>query len=196
MARIVASEVVFRRYLTIESRAVEFAAPAATRVEFDVAGHPDAEWSAVYVVPVHIKQQPPRVTLIREYHQGPGRFMLGCVAGAFSRRKHDTLEGCARAELSEEARLKGGTLHALMGGRALPELKWSGNSIYPFLCLDPEEDPAPLGEEPVCLDTHPVALREASRLMDEAPGLRSEGRGGGRPDAGGRCSPRLAGSVR
>lgn len=50
----------------------------------------------------------------------------------------------ARAEMSEEALLAGGTIVPLMeGGATLVEVKWGMNRFAPFLILDPHPDPHP-----------------------------------------------------
>lgn len=75
--------------------------------EFDVIGHPRANFHFCVVFPYH---PPPQgndwrqgeVTLIKEYAQGPNQMVYGLPAGSFHVGKHESLEDCARAELSEE----------------------------------------------------------------------------------------------
>lgn len=53
--------------------------------------------------------------------------MVWCLpTGAYDPRKHADYEGCARAEMSEEAQLEGGTWVPLMpeGHPGIPEVKW------------------------------------------------------------------------
>lgn len=144
--RIASRRTVYSGYVSVEERVVEFGEGGRLgRHAFDVAGHPNADWTAVYVVPW--EKATKSVTLVREFHQGPGRLMLGCVAGAFDRNKHGSLEEACRAEMSEEARLCGGELHRLVDADSVPELKWSGNAIVPFICVDPVPDISPKGDE-------------------------------------------------
>jgi hypothetical protein len=53
--------------------------------------------------------------------------MVWCLpTGAYDPRKHADYQGCARAEMSEEAQLAGGTWVPLMpeGHPGIPEVKW------------------------------------------------------------------------
>lgn len=43
-----------------------------------------------------------KVTLIREYCQGPDAVCYNLPTGGFDSAKHSSIEDCARAELSEE----------------------------------------------------------------------------------------------
>ena len=58
---------------------------------------------------------------------------------------HKTLEGAARAELSEEAHLAGGELHLLLDDcpEGIAEVKWCRNRFTPFIVLGPEKDENP-----------------------------------------------------
>ena len=165
--RVVETERRYAGYVTVERRTVELD-PDGPTVAFDVAGHPGAGWTAVYVVPWHTSPDgDDSVTLVSEYHQGAGRRMLGCVAGAFDPARHGDAEGAARAEMSEEARLAGGLMVPLMhSGARLPELKWSGNAVHPLLCLDPAPDPSPGAPDPEELGLTPVRVP-----VRELPGL-------------------------
>lgn len=58
--------------------------------------------------------------------QGPHRMVWCLPTGAYDPRKHASFRDCAAAELSEEARLAGGTWVPLMreGHPGIPEVKW------------------------------------------------------------------------
>jgi 8-oxo-dGTP pyrophosphatase MutT (NUDIX family) len=88
-------------------------------------------------------------------------------AGAVDGAKHGSLEDAARAELSEECGLRGGTLIRLLPDThpGLLETKWCRNRFTPFLVLDPECDKAPgqRDAEEAVLTSHRVPLRQ---LMD------------------------------
>lgn len=85
----------------------------------------------------------PQVTLLREHCQGPNAMMFVLPTGGFDPRRHGDREACARAELSEEARLAGGAWQRLLppGHAGLAEVKWSPNRFTPFLCIGPEARP-------------------------------------------------------
>ncbi len=85
----------------------------------------------------------PQVTLLREHCQGPNAMMFVLPTGGFDPRRHGDREACARAELSEEARLAGGAWQRLLppGHAGLAEVKWSPNRFTPFLCTGPEARP-------------------------------------------------------
>ena len=154
----------YRRYLAVYDRVVRFPTrgaeggegcgeggerrgamgPTGREVAFDVVGHPpDFRYAAV--LPFHRAPGGGEVTLVREWCQGPNRWMFGLPTGCFDAARHASLEACARAELSEEAALRGGTWHALLppGHTGLPEIKWGLNCMHPFLAIDPERDPSP-----------------------------------------------------
>eukprot|EP00325_Prymnesiales_sp_UTEX-LB-985_P003493 CAMPEP_0174705598 /NCGR_PEP_ID=MMETSP1094-20130205/8771_1 /TAXON_ID=156173 /ORGANISM="Chrysochromulina brevifilum, Strain UTEX LB 985" /LENGTH=139 /DNA_ID=CAMNT_0015903793 /DNA_START=164 /DNA_END=583 /DNA_ORIENTATION=- len=65
--------------------------------------------------------------------------------GGFEASKHTSMLHAAKAELSEEAGLCGGTWHALLpeGHPGILEAKWCRNRFTPFLCIDPEVDTQP-----------------------------------------------------
>lgn len=84
--------------------------------------------------------QPPslkhtQVTLVREYAQGPHSVMFSLPCGAFDPEKHDTIEDCARAELSEEVRAPGhgrpACLLARVSRTSLQHRLWEGATHLP-----------------------------------------------------------------
>ncbi|EFN58472.1 hypothetical protein CHLNCDRAFT_140491 [Chlorella variabilis] len=111
--------------------------------EFDVAGHPQAEFHYAVVFPYH--RQDNTVTLVREYAQGLNSMVWCLPTGAYDPRKHASYEACARAELSEEAHLAGGAWVSLMpdGHPGIPEVKWCRNRFHAYLVLDPQPDAQP-----------------------------------------------------
>jgi hypothetical protein len=53
-------------------------------------------------------------TVLLEYQQGINQIKYTLTAGAFDRKKHQTIVDTAKAELSEEANLKGGRMISLL----------------------------------------------------------------------------------
>lgn len=82
---------------------------------------------------------------MREYAQGPNELVFCLPTGSFDPKKHKDLEDCAKAELSEEALLRGGSMERLLGEEApgVPEVKWCANRFTPFICISPQPDEAP-----------------------------------------------------
>ena len=155
---------------------------------FDVVGHPQSRYAFAVTLPFHsatsdrpgeacrseelISHQsmpdaavpPAQVTLLREYCQGPNCMLYVLPTGGFDPRKHKSLQECAAAEMSEEARgccwsgcascssrwlssiistqakLRGGTWVPLLqqGHAGIAEVKWCANRFQPFLCIDPQ----------------------------------------------------------
>eukprot|EP00889_Picochlorum_renovo_P007187 jgi/Picre1/34217/NNA_001691.t1 len=153
---------VYNRYMTVYNRRVQFPSHSAGGVntsscledppvhEFDVVGHPKASFHFCISFPYH----PPangghwsegEVTMIREYAQGPNEMVYGLPAGSFHEESHKTLEGCAMAELSEEAHLCGGKMYRLLDETCpgIAEVKWCRNRFTPFIVYDPQTDEAP-----------------------------------------------------
>lgn len=158
---IVSEERIFSRYLTVFQRDVRY--PDGRIVSFDVIGNERSDFKSVFVFPFNTRSK--TVTLIREYAPGPHMESLGFVAGMFERTKHTSLEQAARAELSEEARLKDGQLVALTGGMAAD--KYSRNEFFYFLALDCEHDERPgvRDEEEWISVVRDVGLDEVGRLV-------------------------------
>ena len=98
--------ILFRRYQTVWERNVRF--PDGKRISFDVLGNERSNFKSVFVFPFDTLEN--SVTLIREYSPGVNAEQMSFVAGMFEKDKHGSLEEAARAELSEEANLKGGKL--------------------------------------------------------------------------------------
>lgn len=160
---ITSETVSYERYMTVYNRRVAFPRHKAggevhadgsverESHEFDVVGHPKANFHFCIAFPYH----PPRdknahwsegeVTLIREYAQGPNAMVLGLPAGSFHVESHKTLEGCVRAELSEEAHLCGGSVYKLLEDDCpgIAEVKWCCNRFTPFIAFDPQTDANP-----------------------------------------------------
>lgn len=113
--------------------------PNGRVVSFDVLGNERSDFKSVFIFPFDTVTQ--TVTLIREYSPGRNKEQLSLVAGMFEASKHSTLEDAARAELSEEARLKGGTLIPLSAGIASD--KYSLNQFFYFLAVDCVPDLTP-----------------------------------------------------
>lgn len=149
---VIDEEVKFQRYLTLYNRRVKFPPtpthPEPTVHEFDIIGHPKANFHFAIAFPFHPAAsgdwRDGQVTLLREYAQGTNEMVYGFPAGAFDPRKHSSYEECARAELSEEAYLTAGRLVRLLeDGVAVPEVKWCRNRFTPFLALDLQPDDQP-----------------------------------------------------
>ena len=105
---------VYDGYLAVYRKAVHISSPHTNQdhgtYDFDVVGHPRANFSAVVVVPFHsgTAVEEPSITLVREWMWGPDRYMYGPPAGAFDAKKHRDRQDTAMAELREEAQLQGG----------------------------------------------------------------------------------------
>jgi hypothetical protein len=143
---IVSEDVKFTRYLTLYNRSVQF--PDGQVHDFDVIGHPRANFHFCVTFPFHPapsgKWQDGEVTLVREFCQGISGLAYCLPTGAFDPKKHSTYEDCAKAELSEEALLKGGSLLKLLEeGVGVPEVKWCRNTFTPFIAIDPVVDDQP-----------------------------------------------------
>jgi hypothetical protein len=179
-------EVAYGRYMTVYNRRVAFpprpsepvcADPAKKEIhEFDVVGHPNANFHFCITFPYH----PPadknahwsegEVTLIREYAQGPNALVYGLPAGSYHVEAHGSLEGCARAELSEEAHLCGGAIHRLLDETTCPEgiaeVKWCRNRFTPFIVVDPEKDESPGGrDKEEFIEVERVSIREVKKML-------------------------------
>lgn len=153
--KIVSENVAYHRYVTVFDRKVEFPAHPTDRGRnreqpeihsFDVVGHPSSRFTYVTIMAMKFSEPEPQVTLVHEFCQGPGAPFYNVPMGAVCSEKHGgSLEAAVRAELSEEAHLRGGELVRLLDSpNAMPELKWSVNRFQPFLVINPEADPTPL----------------------------------------------------
>ncbi len=112
--RIESEREVFRRHQTVWERNVRF--PDGKLVSFDVLGNDRGDFQSVFVFP--FDSAAGTVTALKEYSPGVNDVQLSFVAGMFESEKHGSLEEAARAELSEEAHLKGGKLIPLSRNRA------------------------------------------------------------------------------
>jgi len=119
---VLTEDVVHQRYLTVYNRRVKFShteeeassnnLPEAKVLDFDIVGHPKANFSFAVALPYHTKSA--TVTVLREYAQGPNAIMYCLPTGAFDPNRHKDLQACAQSELSEEAMLAGGEWHQLV----------------------------------------------------------------------------------
>lgn len=128
--------VLWRRYATIYERSVRY--PDGRLVSFDVSKSGSGD--SVFIFPFNTRTN--EVTLLREYAPGDHSFSAGFVAGMYEPDKHNTLEGAAWAELSEEAQLAGGQLIPL-NRHAVQADKYSSNRFHYFLSLDANKDESP-----------------------------------------------------
>ncbi|GBF98548.1 hypothetical protein Rsub_11878 [Raphidocelis subcapitata] len=167
-------EILHKRYLTLYNRRVRFTAPGhdvSRDVNFDVVGHPQSAFRFAVTFPFHPyrDRKGGEVTVIREYAQGPNSLMYCLPTGGFDPRKHTDLEACAKAELSEEAWLKGGRWLPLLAPDhpGLAEVKWCVNRFRPFLVVDPvaDADPGSRDLEEVTLEVLRMPLEEFRALM-------------------------------
>jgi hypothetical protein len=150
---IIGEEKAYCRYLTVFDRKIRFSSPSQTdkitnrELHYDVVGHPRSEFKFATVLPFQSAKPgvEASVTLVHEYCQGPNNMGYSVPTGCYEPYKHASIEECARAELSEEAFLKGGEWIRLISPEhpGIPEVKWCANRFVPFLVIDPEEDPHP-----------------------------------------------------
>ena len=134
----------YKRFLQVEERVVVY--PDGREASFDIVGHPKNNYAFVVVFAYHCATR--SVTLLREFVQAAppdGATALMLPTGGFDPRRHGSLLGAAKAELSEEAHLCGGEWHALLpdGHPGVLESKWCRNRFTPFLCVDPAADSSP-----------------------------------------------------
>ena len=146
--RVSSEGVAYKRFLQVEDREVTY--PDGRVCKFDIVGHPRCEYSFVVVFVYHTASQ--GVTLLREFAQAAppyGSQVLTLPTGGFDRKKHASNLEAAKAELSEEAHLKGGAWHCLLpeGHPGVLEAKWCRNRFTPFLCIDPSADQSPGGRD-------------------------------------------------
>jgi len=163
------------RYLTVFNRTVRLpCGPHGTHnreFHFDVVGHPKNNFHFCVVFPYHRakhESEKPTVTVLREYCQGPNAFMYTLPTGGFDPEQHQTLEQCARSELSEEAQLKGGSMVSLIeeDHPGIVEGKWSLNRFTPFLVIDAEKDEQPRQkDEEEIIEVHKVCLEDLHNIM-------------------------------
>jgi hypothetical protein len=116
-------ERLFSRYKSITDRVISH--PSGKSVAYDVLSHGSSR--SVFVFPLRADGR--TVTMLREYCPGPHRLMLGFPAGFVEDEKHASVEDAARAELSEEARLKCGRLVPLAGPAGIAADKYASNQV-------------------------------------------------------------------
>ena len=114
--------------------------PDGREASFDIVGHPKNAYRFVVAFAFHTTTR--SVTVLREFAQAaPPHCATTLVlpTGGYDPKKHPSLLGAAQAELAEEARLCGGTWHALLpeDHPGILESKWCRNRFTPFLCIDP-----------------------------------------------------------
>lgn len=149
--KVLEERVVHARYLTLFERTVQFSNSATLQHAehtYDIVGHPLSEYQFAVVFAYHPAtggQKGGEVTVIREYAQGPNSMMYCLPTGGFDPHRHHNIQGCARAELSEEAQLCGGKFVRLLppGHPGFAEVKWCKNRFVPFLVIDPQLDHTP-----------------------------------------------------
>jgi len=130
--------VAYKRFLQVEERVVVY--PDGREASFDIVGHPKNAYRFVVAFAFHTTTR--SVTVLREFAQAaPPHCATTLVlpTGGYDPKKHPSLLGAAQAELAEEARLCGGTWHALLpeDHPGILESKWCRNRFTPFLCIDP-----------------------------------------------------------
>lgn len=138
---LISQKQIFKRYQTVYQRDIRY--PNGRVVSFDVSGNELSDFRSVFIFPFDTATK--TATLIREYSPGRNAEQLSLVAGMFEPSKHTTLEEAARAELSEEARLRDGTLIPLTTGVAAD--KYSLNKYFYFLALDCVQDSNPMARD-------------------------------------------------
>lgn len=138
--------------------------PTGKTVSYDVIGNARSDFKSVFVFPFDTRTH--TATMLREYSPGRNRETMSFVAGMFEAAKHESLVEAARAELSEEARLKGGELMELTL-RGVAADKYSLNEFHYYLGLDAARDEAPLerDEEEWISVVEGVGLAEVRRLV-------------------------------
>lgn len=128
---------IFQRYQTVYQRDVRF--PSGHTVSYDVLGNVRSDFKSVFVFPFN--RMTNRATVLREYAPGRNAESFSFVAGMYEPGKHEDVYAAAMAELSEEARLKGGQLIPLADNVAAD--KYSMNEYFFFLALDCSQDEQP-----------------------------------------------------
>ena len=140
--------VAYSRYLQVQDRQISY--PDGRVARFDVVGHSRNEYAFTVIFVYHTATQ--GVTLLREFAQAApphGARVLTLPCGGYDPGKHGSVLMAAKAELSEEARLCGGTWHCLLpeGHPGVLESKWCRNRFTPFLCVNPSADAAPAARD-------------------------------------------------
>ncbi|RYG99480.1 NUDIX hydrolase [archaeon] len=107
-------------------------------------------------------------TLVKEYHPGPNKVMLGAVAGMCENEKHTSILQAAQHELEEEAHLRTDHWYSLLNeGAIMPFDKYSNNRFIPYLALDcePVKSAKPLDDEEYITIHRNVTYNEMMELM-------------------------------
>lgn len=169
---ILSETVQHKRYLTLYNREVQFPSSDGQSQgpihSYDIIGHPQCSFHFAVVFPWHPGPDGGSVTLIREYAQGVNQLVWCLPTGGFDPQKHASWQGCAQAELSEEAQLTGGTWLPLIeeGHPGIAEVKWCRNRFHSYVCIDPQPDPDPgARDEEEYIQVVRVSLPELRRLM-------------------------------
>ncbi|KAI9205205.1 uncharacterized protein BJ171DRAFT_423593 [Polychytrium aggregatum] len=163
---VVGEERVYKRYLCIWNRQVEY--PDGRIIDWDIAGH-NIQIQPCFSVTFPFNTEKKTTTLVIEYAQGVNQLKYTFAAGGFDPKKHKDLLETAQAELSEEARLKGGEWIALLpeGHGGISELKWCRNRFIPYLVLNPQIDdtPSPRDAEEFMQVIYDVPLDEVRDIV-------------------------------
>lgn len=162
---IVQQKAIFKRYQTVFQRDIRY--PSGQVVSYDVLGNEKSDFTSVFVFPFDSRTK--TATMIREYSPGRNAEQMGFVAGMFEGDKHGTIEEAARAELSEEAQLRGGDLVRLTHFDGISADKYSLNEFHFFLAIDcvGDEEPGPLDEEEWITIVGGVQLERVRRMVNE-----------------------------
>lgn len=107
-------------------------------------------------------------TLVREYHPGPHKMLVGCAAGLVEFDKHNSdIKMAAQHELEEECHLVGGTWMELCEPIAMD--KYTCVCITAYLVMDAviEENPKPMDHEEDIEIIRNVSPGEIRRMIKE-----------------------------
>ena len=172
--KVVSEDVSYQKYLTLYDVEIEFPAidgASAVVHNFDVIGHPRANFRYCVAVPFHQHHsrdwRKGEMIVLREFAQGNASMCYCFPTGAFDPRKHTTLLDCAKAELSEEAHLQSDTWIPLLSEANLQsEVKWCRNKFQPWLCIDPETElnPGVRDVEEAFIEVHRMSITELRKL--------------------------------
>jgi hypothetical protein len=180
MGKVVSETVAYDRYLTVFDRTVEFPkgtkgvanANAPLRVQYDLVGHPRANFRFAVIFPFHpadpSTNTPAKVTVIREYIQASNSSGYSLPTGGFNPKKHACLKNAATDELAEEAMLEGTVIDMLDPDHpGFVEGKWCSNRFRSYLATElrtiahpPERD-----EEEFSIEVSRVTIPELKKLM-------------------------------
>jgi hypothetical protein len=157
-------KVMFEGYRNIVQRDVQL--PNGKNVSYDIL---DNKFPSVVVFVWDSKTS--TSVLLKEYHPGPKRFLMGVVAGAYESKKHSSALEAAQFELEEEAQLQTDTWIPLLasGSSMIPLDKYSTNEFYPYLAMDctPVTSPRLMDEEEYITVEHNVTYTRLMSLIQD-----------------------------